>query len=141
MPLGKAAVKREGTDVTIIAIAAAVRYTEQAAKELDKDGISAEVIDPRTLVPMDWDAIFASVRKTGRLVVVDPAFRTCGAASEIVTRVIENCFEDLKAVPVRVTAPDMQVPFSPELEREILPNKEKVLAAVRGVFTRAEALG
>ncbi|MET0887551.1 MAG: transketolase C-terminal domain-containing protein [Mycetocola sp.] len=134
IPLGKADIKQEGDDVTIVAIANGVRYSLQAAKELSAEGISAEVLDPRTLVPMDWDAIFASVRKTGRLVVVDPAFRTCGAASEIVTRVVENCYDDLKVAPVRVTAPDMQVPFSPGLEKEILPNKEKVLAAVHSIL-------
>jgi pyruvate dehydrogenase E1 component beta subunit len=140
VPLGKAAISREGTDVTIVAIANGVRLAMQAATELEQQGISAEVLDPRTLVPMDWDAIYSSVRKTGRLVVADPAFRTCGAASEIVSRVVEECYDDLRSRPVRVTAPDMQVPFSPVLEKEILISKDKIVAGVLTALGAAEGV-
>lgn len=134
IPLGVADVKRPGDDVTIVAIANCVRDSLQAAAILEAEGISAEVLDPRTLVPMDWEAIFASVRKTGRLVVADPAFQTCGAASEIVARVVQNCFDDLKVAPATVTTPDMQIPFSPGLERLLLPSPTKIVDAVRGLF-------
>ena len=89
------------------------------------------MIDPRSLVPLDRDTILRSVAKTGRLVVVDPAHKTCSAASEIAALVAEEAFGDLKAPIVRVTAPDVQVPFSPALESLMYPTKEKIDAAVR----------
>jgi pyruvate dehydrogenase E1 component beta subunit len=88
------------------------------------------VIDPRSLVPMDWDTIFRSVDRTGRLVIVDPAFRTCSAAAEIAATVSEERSAALLGPPVRVTAPDVQMPFSPGLEREIIPDRADVVAGV-----------
>ena len=134
VPLGRAAVRRTGTDVTIVGIGLGAFLAEQAAAELAEDGISAEVIDPRTLVPMDWPAILESVSRTGRLVVVDPANRTCSAASEIAARVVEDCFGDLRGPVVRVTTDDTHVPFSPALEKQIYPTKDKIVAAVRRTF-------
>jgi acetoin:2,6-dichlorophenolindophenol oxidoreductase subunit beta len=97
------------------------------------------VIDPRTLVPLDADAIVSSVEKTGRLVVADPAHRTCGAAAEVASVVFERAFEALRAPVVRVTAPDMQIPFSPVLERLLYPTREKISEAVRRVCGETSA--
>lgn len=131
IPLGEAAVMQEGSDVTLVGIAGGVRLALQAVRELAKEGVSVELIDPRTLVPMDWETICASVGKTGRLVVVDPAPRTCSAASEIAATVGERCFGDLRTPPVLVTTPDIQTPFSPNLETEVLPGRDDVVAGVR----------
>ncbi|MBX3597725.1 MAG: alpha-ketoacid dehydrogenase subunit beta [Rhizobiaceae bacterium] len=133
IPFGVARVRREGSDVTIVAIAGAVPLALTAAEALAADGISAEVIDPRTLVPLDKDTIVESVRRTGRLVVVDPAHRSCGVAAEISAIVAEEAFGSLKAPIVRVTSPDMQIPFSPSLEAQIYPTAEKIKAAVKSV--------
>jgi 2-oxoisovalerate dehydrogenase E1 component len=134
VPLGVADVKRRGGDVTVVAIASGVSAALQAAEELEGQGISAEVIDPRTLVPLDRETILASVAKTGRLVVVDPAHRTCSAASEISALVAEQAFASLRAPVVRVTAPDVQVPFAPEMEAPLFPRPERVVAAVKRVL-------
>ncbi len=131
IPFGVARTHREGTDVTIVAISSSVQEALAAATELEAEGISVEVIDPRTLVPLDKDAILTSVAKTGRLVVVEPAHRTCGAAGEISAIVAEEVFDSLRSPIVRVTAPDMQIPFSPALEKQMYPNKDGVIAAVR----------
>ena len=129
IPFGKAATRRTGTDVTVVAFASAVDHALTAAEELDGD-VSVEVIDPRTLVPFDWDAVYASVEKTGRLVVVEPGRQTCGAAAEVVTKVVENCFSNLRTAPSRVTWPDVPVPYSPPLESEVLTSSAKVRDAV-----------
>jgi pyruvate dehydrogenase E1 component beta subunit len=129
VPLGKADVKREGNDLTIVAVAGSVPHALAAAKQLEDQGVSAEVIDPRTLVPLDWDTILASVAKTGYLVVADPAHTTCSAASEIAAIVAEHGFADLRGAIVRVTTPDVQIPFSPALERPLYPNAKKIVAA------------
>ncbi|KAA9157644.1 alpha-ketoacid dehydrogenase subunit beta [Amycolatopsis acidicola] len=131
VPLGKAAIRREGTDVTIVGIGHGCVLASEAAEQLAADGISAEVIDPRTLVPMDWPTILESVSRTGHCVVVDPANRTCSAASEIAARVVEECFGSLRGPVVRVTTDDIHVPFSPALEKQIYPTKAKVAAAAR----------
>jgi pyruvate dehydrogenase E1 component beta subunit len=131
VPLGKAAVKLAGSDVTIVAIAGAVRLALQAAKELAGEGISAEVVDPRSLVPLDWPTIFESASKTGRLVIADPASRTCSAASEIAATVTEELFGQLKHAPVRVTTPNVQIPFSPPLEKTLYPSASRIAAAAR----------
>ncbi|GAA3731958.1 alpha-ketoacid dehydrogenase subunit beta [Salinactinospora qingdaonensis] len=131
VPIGSAAVRRSGTDVTIVGIGHGLVQSLEAATELEAEGISAEVVDPRTLVPMDWPTILESVRRTGRCVVVDPANRTCGAAGEIAAQLVEECFDALRGPVVRVTTDDVHVPFSPALERQIYPSKDKVVAAVR----------
>jgi pyruvate dehydrogenase E1 component beta subunit len=131
VPLGVAAVPRAGTDLTVVAIGGAVPLALAAADQLAGDGISVEVVDPRTLVPMDWPAILGSVSRTGRCVVVDPANRTCGAAAEIAAQVAEDCFDALRGPVVRVTTDDIHVPFSPALEKLIYPSTEKVVAAAR----------
>lgn len=131
VPIGQADVKRQGTDVTVVAIAGTVPQALAAASELEGDGISVEVVDPRTLVPLDTAAILGSVEKTGRLVVADPAHRTCSAASEIAAVVAEDGFWSLKAPIQRVTTPPVHVPFSPALEPQMYPTKDKIVQAVR----------
>ena len=134
IPLGVARVRRQGTDVTVVGISGSVPLALKAADVLAQEGISIEVIDPRTLVPMDTKTIIESVRRTGRLVIADPAHRTCGVAAEISAVVAEQAFDALRAPILRVTAPNMQVPFSPILEAELYPTTEKIAAAVRRVL-------
>ncbi len=136
VPFGKAAVYREGADVTIVAIGAMVKVALTAAKRLAEEGIDAEVIDPRTLVPLDEASILASVAKTGRLVVVDEARDRCSAASHISAVVADAGFASLKAAVKRVTVPNVALPYAPLLERSVFPNPDKVAAAVREVLGR-----
>jgi pyruvate/2-oxoglutarate/acetoin dehydrogenase E1 component len=129
-PIGKAAVRREGSDVTILGISGAMRAVLQAAEALSKQGISAEIIDPRTLKPLDTETILRSVAKTGRLLIVENAHRMCGLAAEIAAIVAEEGFEYLKRPIRRLTAPDIHVPFSPILEEQMFPDKERIMSAV-----------
>ena len=137
LPLGQADVKRAGADITIVAFAWLVHEALAAAEELARDGIDVEVVDPRTLVPMDADAIRASVRKTGRLVVADEAGPTAGASAEIAALVTEDpeTFAALKAPLRRVCALPVPVPYSPGLEDHVFPDRDKIAAAVRDVMT------
>lgn len=131
LPLGEAAVKRAGSDVTLVAIAGAVPLALKAAETLAGEDIAVEVIDPRSLVPLDWPTILSSVERTGRLVVADPGFRTCSAASEIVATACEQLFGTLRAPPRRVVTPDVQIPFSPAMEMGLYPSADSIAAAVR----------
>ena len=133
VPIGVADVKRAGRDVTVVGLAYYVREALAVADQLAAEGISLEVLDPRTLVPMDAEAIRASVRKTGRLVVVDEAPATCSAASEIIALVTEDpdTFHALKAPVQRVCAAAVPVPFSPPLEQAALPDQARIIAAIR----------
>ncbi len=133
IPFGQAKIRKEGTDVTVVAFAKMVYDAMEAADELAKEGIAAEIIDPRTLVPLDRETILASVRKTGRLVVVDEACQTCGVAAEIIALVASNreLFGKLKAAPARVCGLDIPIPFSPPMEKFAIPDKGKIMAAVR----------
>jgi len=133
VPFGEAIVRREGVDVTVVALAKMVHEALAAAEELAGEGISVEVVDPRTLVPLDIDAIRASVRKTGRLVVVDEACQTCGAAAEIVALVTADpaTFTALEAAPARVCGLDVPIPFSPPMEQFVVPDRAKIVSAVR----------
>ncbi len=131
VPLGVAAVRRAGSDVTVLSIGSTLGDALQAAEELAAEGISVEVIDPRSLVPLDKATILASVAKTGRLVIVDPANRTGSAASEIAAVVVEEGFDSLKKPIRRVTTPDVVIPFSPVLEQPLYPRKADVIAAVK----------
>ncbi|MCL2878243.1 MAG: alpha-ketoacid dehydrogenase subunit beta [Acidobacteria bacterium] len=136
IPFGKAAVRRKGTDLTLIALGRMAHIAMEAAEELAGSGVSAEVIDPRTLVPMDTGAILRSVRKTGRLVIVDEACQTCGAAAEIMARAVsdKNTFSKLKAAPARVCGLDVPMPFSPPMEHYTVPDKAKIIKVVKGVM-------
>jgi pyruvate dehydrogenase E1 component beta subunit len=135
IPLGEARIIQAGSDVTLVAISGAVPHAKLAAEALaETHGYQVEVIDPRTLVPMDIPAILKSVRKTGRLVVADPAHKTCGAAAEISAIIAEEAFESLKAPIIRVTTPDMQIPFSPALEAQLYPDQAKIEAAIKRIL-------
>ena len=134
IPLGKAVVRREGSDITFVSYGQNVYHCLQAAVELEKLGVSAEVIDIRTLVPLDEDTIFTSIAKTNRLIVVNEAPMTCGFAGEIVARVAEKGFEYLDAPPMRITRLDTPVPWAKPLELYVLPSVEKLVhAALKSV--------
>ena len=130
IPFGKAKVVKEGKDVTIVAIHRMVWEAEQAAEELQKQGISAEVIDPRTLSPFDMDTILTSVKKTGRVIIVDESYPRCGMAADISAQITESAFENLKAPVKRVVPPHVHIPFSSALEDEWIPNCSKIKDAV-----------
>jgi pyruvate dehydrogenase E1 component beta subunit len=136
VPFGKARVRRRGSDVTLVALARMVYEALDAAEELAGEGVSCEVIDPRTLIPLDKAAIIRSVRKTGRLVVVDEACQTCGAAAEIVALVTSDSrtFGKLKSAPARVCGLDIPIPFSPPMEKYAIPDKNKVIRAIKAVM-------
>jgi pyruvate dehydrogenase E1 component beta subunit len=131
IPMGVADVKREGTDVTVVAIGGMVPRALAAAEKLSEEGISAEVVDPRTLVPLDKAAILESVAKTGRLVVVDLAHKTCSAASEIAAMVAMEGFWHLQAPIQRLGTVNVHIPFSPALEPLCYPTAETIADAVR----------
>jgi len=132
VPIGKARVAREGKDVSIITYAATVWKALEAAELLEKeDGISVEVIDLRTLAPLDDEAIFATVRKTNRVLVLHEDTRTGGIAGEITARINESCFEWLDAPVLRVTAHDIPLPYAPQLEDFVLPQTSDIARAVR----------
>lgn len=131
VPLGKAAIVREGKDVTIAAIGWAVDLALDAAKKFEGEGVSAEVIDVRCLVPMDKEAILGSVRKTGRLVVVDEAHKTGCAGTEIVAIAAEEAFSSLRAPIRRVASHDVPIPFAPAMENFVIPSVEKIHAAAK----------
>jgi pyruvate dehydrogenase E1 component beta subunit len=135
IPLGQGNVRRQGTDVTIVGIANGLLTSLEAAEVLAGSGISAEVIDPRTLVPMDWDLIGESVSKTNRLVVVDPATATCSAASEIAATVVERHWDVLSAPVLRVNTPDVHIPYSAALEPQLYPSVDRVVAQVTKVIS------
>jgi pyruvate/2-oxoglutarate/acetoin dehydrogenase E1 component len=134
VPLGKGAVKREGKDVTIVAVGAMVAKSLTVAEQLEGEGISVEVFDPRTLVPLDEEGMLASVAKTGRVVVVDEGHRRGGAAGDLVAVIIDQGFDYLNAPIKRVTALDTPIPFSPPLEEFVLPSEAKIKAAVLDVM-------
>ena len=131
IPIGKGKVVREGSDVTIVATALMVHRALEAAEILAKDGISVEIVDPRSLVPLDKDCILDSVRKTHALVVVHEAVKNAGAGAEIAAMVAEEAIEYLDAPIVRIGAPFCPVPFSPTLEQAYMPSVEKIVQAVR----------
>lgn len=131
IPLGKADIKREGTDVTIVGISNCVNLALAAAKVLEAEGISVEVVDPRTLKPLDKGTILKSIAKTGRLVAVDHGHRTCSAASEIAAIAVSEGFHSLKAPVEIVAAPDVHEPFSPALLKLMYPTAETIAAAAR----------
>jgi acetoin:2,6-dichlorophenolindophenol oxidoreductase subunit beta len=134
VPIGQAAVKREGSDVTIVAFAGSVPPSLAAAEALANEGVSVEVIDLRTLVPMDKATILASVAKTGQLVVVDNSHRVGSVASEVAAVVVEEAFDSLRKPIQRVTAPAIHVPYNPTLEKQLFPTKDTIAAAVRRIL-------
>ncbi len=133
IPLGRAHIVKEGSDITIVAIAGAVRPAKSAVASLEDQGVSAELIDPRSLVPLDLETIVASVRKTGRLLIVDPANRTCGAASEIAASAGEAAFSGLRSPIRRLTTPDVHIPFSPAMEKPLYPTADRMIDAALAI--------
>lgn len=133
VPLGVADVKREGEDVTIVATLYMVHKSLAAAEELSNEGISVEVVDPRTLVPLDKQAIINSVKKTGRIVIVTEDCKTGGVSAEIAAVVAEEAIDYLDAPVKRVAEPDTPIPFSPPLERFVIPDEKKIIGAVKEV--------
>jgi len=131
VPLGSARIRRQGTDATIVSYAKMVHTSLQAAEELAAKGISAEVIDLRSLKPLDETTILASARKTGRVVVVHEASRMCGVGAEVAAIVAEHAFASLKAPVVRVTGPDAPPPSSYALEQAFMPQPARIVAAVK----------
>lgn len=136
-PIGTAAVARAGDDVTVVGIGRTVVFALGAADELADSDVSVEVIDLRSLAPIDWGTIFGSVEKTGRLVIADPAVGICSAASEIAATVAEHRLEALKAPVRRVTSLPVHSPYTPALERQIYPDRDKIMAAIGSVTKQA----
>ncbi len=130
-PLGKARLVREGADVSVIAYGSAVHYSLEAAERLQGEGVAVEVLDLRTLVPLDKDALLETVAKTGRAVIVHEDWRRCGFGAEIAAILAEEAAEHLAAPVVRVASQDTPVPFSAPLEQAHLPSADKVADAIR----------
>ncbi|HLF86775.1 MAG TPA: pyruvate dehydrogenase complex E1 component subunit beta, partial [Nitrospiria bacterium] len=133
IPIGVADIKRKGKDITIIAYSKMLHLALDAAKELETLGIDAEVVDPRTIRPLDVKTIVDSVKKTGRAVIVEEGWRFGGVGAEIANVIYDNAFSDLDAPVERVTSLDLPMPYSRNLERAILPSKERVIEAVKKV--------
>ncbi|HHU63385.1 MAG TPA: alpha-ketoacid dehydrogenase subunit beta [Clostridiales bacterium] len=134
VPLGLADVKRPGSDVTVVAHSRMLLYALEAAETLEKEGISVEVIDPRTLAPLDMDTIMTSVKKTGRVVLVEEGCKTGGVGGEIATRIMEEGFYYLDAPIIRVAAKDVPIPMSPALEPLAVPSVQEIIDAVKKLY-------
>lgn len=133
IPYGRARVRREGDDVTIVATSVMVPRSLAAAERLAAEGVSAEVIDPRTLSPLDTDALLASARKTGRVLVADECSRSFGAGAELAATIAERAFDSLKAPVTRLATPDVPIPYSEPLEQELVVSADKIAAAARAL--------
>ena len=136
VPLGKAEVKRQGKDITVVAFSNSLILALKAAETLEKDGISLEVVDPRTLRPLDEDTLLNSVEKTGRLMIVHEACKTGGFGAEIAAIVAEKAFDYLDAPIKRVAALDSPIPFNPKLEDYVLPNENNIIAGALELMNR-----
>jgi 2-oxoisovalerate dehydrogenase E1 component len=134
IPFGKAAITREGMDVTVVAIAFMVTKALEAGELLAKEGVSVEVIDPRTLAPLDIDSILASVHKTGRLLIVDETYAPCGIGAEIAAQVMARGFDDLDAPVARLNGAHSPVPYAATLETAVLPNTQRIAQAIRDLM-------
>jgi pyruvate dehydrogenase E1 component beta subunit len=136
LPIGKARVAREGTDVTIVSYSRGMAYTLDAAKRLAEEGIEAEIIDLRTLRPLDLETVVASVKKTNRIVMVEEGWPICSIGSEICARVALEAFDHLDAPPTKVTGADVPMPYAANLEKLALPSVDQVVAAAKAVCYR-----
>jgi pyruvate dehydrogenase E1 component beta subunit len=134
IPLGEARIHREGRDITLVGISKMVHIALEAAEILEKEGISAEVIDPRTIVPLDRARIAASIKKTGRIAVIDEAPAMCGFSGEVVALACEECFDALDSPPLRICSLPIPSPFSPVLESQVIPTAERVVKEVRNLM-------
>lgn len=134
VPFGTADIKKEGSDVTIVATLYMVHLALRAAEVLEKQGVNVEVVDPRTLTPLDKQAIIRSVKKTGRIVIVSEDCKTAGVSAEIAASVAEEALDYLDAPIKRLAEPDTPIPFSPTLEQYVIPNEKSIVRAVKEVL-------
>ena len=134
IPFGQAEVKRAGKDVTVIATSVEVQRSLAVAEQLAREGIEVKVVDPRTVVPLDFATLLQSVEKTGRVVIADQCHKSCGIAAELAARIAEEGFDKLKAPIRRVTTPDVPIPFSPPLEEFVTPTESRIAEAIRSVL-------
>lgn len=133
IPFGEARIVREGKDLTIVAMSRMVELAARAAAVLEKQGVSAEVIDPRSIVPLDRERITDSIKKTGRLVVIDESPSSCSFAAELLAIAVEDCFRNLKVVPKRICSMPVPNPFSPVLENQMIPSVERIVTEVHSM--------
>ena len=131
IPFGKAKKVREGTDLSIITYGALVQRSLVAAKQMEQEGVSVEIIDLRSLVPFDWDAIAETVKKTSKVIVMHEATMTGGPGGEVVARIAQKAFEYLDGPIVRIAPPDTPVPYSPPLKEAFLPQVKDIVASAR----------
>ena len=131
---GKAAIVREGTDLTVVALALMVHHAAEAAEQLAAEGISVEIVDPRTVSPLDTETILASVAKTGRLLIVDEAFGPCSVASEIAAQIADAGFDELDAPIKRLNGTFTPTPYAPTLEAAVVPHVADVVSAIRDLL-------
>jgi pyruvate dehydrogenase E1 component beta subunit len=134
LPIGKSEIKRPGKDVTIITYSKMLQISLKAAKQLEAEGIEAEVIDLRTLRPLDMDPVYASFKRTNRAVVVEEGWRSYGVGAEVAARIYEECFDYLDAPVARVAQKEVPLPYSAELEKSAIPNSNDVVAAVKALL-------
>jgi acetoin:2,6-dichlorophenolindophenol oxidoreductase subunit beta len=134
IPFGEARIVREGKDLTLVAMSRMVGLAEKAAGELAEQGISAEVIDPRTIVPLDRQTITNSIKKTGRLVVIDESPSYCSFAGELLAIAVEDCFDELRVTPKRICSLAVPNPFSPVLENQMIPTVDRIVREVRDMM-------
>lgn len=136
VPIGKARIDREGTDVTLITYSWSLYATRQAAKQLESEGVSAEIIDLRTIRPLDMETLLASVRKTNRAVIVEETWPFCGIGAGVADRIYHAAFDELDAPILRVACKDAPIPYAPPLERAMMPSAERIVEAVNRVLYR-----
>jgi pyruvate dehydrogenase E1 component beta subunit len=136
IPLGLADVKRQGHDVTVIAVGPLVPDALACAETMEQEGVSMEVVDPRSILPLDHNTILASVRKTGRVILFDDSNRTCGFAAELAAVIAEHAWDSLRAPIRRVTRADVPVPFSTPLETAVLPSRDRLMTECRALLAR-----
>jgi len=134
VPIGKAAVRKEGKDVTLIATSRMCSFASSAVEKLSSDGIDVEIIDPRTIKPLDMETIAASIAKTHRVVVVNEGPKTGGFSNEVSSKIMDTCFYDLDAPVMRVAAEDVPIPYNSILEAEVIPAEKDILAAVKKIM-------
>jgi len=133
IPFGKADIKREGRHVTVVATSLMVHKAINAAQKLEKEGISLEIVDPRTIVPLDKKTILESVKKTSKLVIVDEDYERCGFASEIAAMVAEEGLFYLDSPIKRVATPNVPIPYSPALEKVVIPDEDRIIKTVKQI--------
>jgi pyruvate dehydrogenase E1 component beta subunit len=134
IPLGQGDIKKKGKDVTVVAVGHLVNTAIKVSKSIEEEGISIEIFDPRTLLPFDKELLKKSIKKTGRLIVIDDSNRTCGFAAEVIAYASEFCFEYLKKPIKRITRADVPVPFNKGMENYVLPDEEKLKNAILSIF-------